>query len=130
MKKLFLLLLISVGCNAQKEIPNRQLANNQEEAFVDFFKIQVYCSCLKHGYENKQIMELIYKEDLLGGYDGLANDLIQEEINTIGKQIASTIKPETYLDFENKKRITATCLNFYNSKDLDSLAKSIYEKYK
>lgn len=135
MKKIFGFLLICIiGCSTIKKTPKRlspekQLLYNQREGFAHFFKIQVFCDALKKSYQDKEIFEKIGKEDLLGGYDGIAHSSIQEKIDSLATKVANSIKPEEYPDFENKKFIMKACLEYYNSKELDSIARFMAEKY-
>lgn len=124
---LYCITVVFFSCNSQKETTGEQLTQNQKEAFIHFFKVQSYCYCLSHSYENKQIMELIAREDLQGSYDGIAHPVILRKANSLGYEASLGIKPQTYPDFENKKRITEGCLNFYVSKRLDSVARALYQ---
>ncbi|KGO78815.1 hypothetical protein Q763_16645 [Flavobacterium beibuense F44-8] len=117
---LFCILIMS--CKSQN-ISEQELANNQEETFIHFFKIQSYCSCLKNSYSNKNIFSLIEQEDLLGSYDALADPEILKKIDSLGKIFSLKVKPEEYPDFKGKKRITQYCLSFYTSQELDKIAK-------
>lgn len=119
-----------VSCKPQKGINESEIIGKEKEAFVHFFKIQTYCSCIKYGYSNKDINTLMAEEDLLGSYDDLADPFIQGMIDSLGKQVSIKIQPEEYLDFQNKRRITETCLGFYTSSELDSIAHTTYKKVK
>lgn len=123
-----LLIIFLTSCSSQKVVSERALKKNQEDGFVHFYKVQSFCSCIRQAYENKQITELMQKEDLLGSYDELANQLFQKQIDSLAKNVAQGIKKETYEDFEGKKRIAETCLTFYTSKKLDSLAHVTYKR--
>lgn len=128
MKLFFILILTSLftSCNSEKKVVNK---NPQEEAFVKFFKIQTFCSCYKHSFKENDVIKIMSEEDLLGTYDGLADPVFLKKIDSLGKEISETIKPSEYLDFEGKKRITATCLDFYTSSKLDSIARAEYKKF-
>lgn len=120
-------ILTSCSTTSNKDISSRDLSDNQREAFIHFFKVQTYCSCLSHSYENKEIIDLISKEDLLGTYDELANNHIQRVIDSLGFKTSKSITAETYPYFEGKKRIIEKCLQFYTSQKLDSIALSQYD---
>lgn len=140
MNKLLLLLsLIVLGCssakknnlnNIDRELQESEiLIKNHRDGFIHFYKVQSFCSCLEHAYQNKEILKLMQIEDLLGSFDGLANDFVQSNITKLAKEEASKIEAETYGDFNGKKRIAEYCLLFYQSKKLDSLARSDADKY-
>lgn len=126
---IILLISFAFNCTAQQDTSQNQLQKNQEIAFVYYFKVQAFCSCLEQSYKNSQIMELIEKEDLQGSYDGLAVDKIQQRISHLGKEAALNIEKEDYPDFNDKKRIMSKCLDFYNSENLELEAKSLYKTY-
>jgi hypothetical protein len=119
-----------LSCAGVKTVPdNTKTLLPGQEGFVHFFKVQVFCAALEHSYQNKEIMRLIEQEDLAGSYDGLAIEKVHITIDSIGRKVAETIKPEEYADFNNKKRIIEKCLLYYNSKELDSIARSQCFKY-
>lgn len=135
MKKIFgFLLIFVIGCSTVNKTPERlspekELLKHQREGFAHFFKIQVFCHALEKSYQDKEIFEKIGKEDLLGGFDGTADPTIHQKIDSLATKLANSIKPEEYLDFENKKFIMKACLEYYNSKELDSVARVMAYKY-
>ncbi|MNJ98174.1 hypothetical protein D3C87_159370 [compost metagenome] len=137
---LLFVILIFLGCSSSKKNnlndidrdklqEDEILIKNQKEGFVHFYKVQSFCCCLEYAYQNKEILKLMQIEDLLGSFDGLANDGIQSNIIKIAKEEASKIEVETYGDFNGKKSIMNSCLLFYQSKKLDSIARSEADKY-
>ena len=126
---LLFLLIVLASCSGNKKYSERQYQKNVKDAFIYFFKVQAYCSCVQHAYANKEIVKLQWEEDLMGSYDGLAYPEVLKAIDSLGRAEASKIKPSEYADFEGKKRITAACLDFYTGKTLDSVATAMYKKH-
>ena len=121
--------LLLISCKISNGMSERAYNKSVREADIKFFKMQVYCSCLKNAYENKDIMKEIWKEDLLAVFDDISGPNIQKTVDSLGKIVAQTIKPEEYPDFEGKKRITVKCLEYYTSKELDNIAYKRFKKY-
>ena len=121
--------LLLISCKISNGMSEKAYNKSIREADIKFFKMQVYCACLNNAYENKDIIKSIRTEDLLAVFDDLSSPDIQKTVDSLGKIIARTIKPEEYPDFEGKKRITVKCLEYYTSKELDNIAHKRFKKY-
>jgi hypothetical protein len=121
--------LLLISCKANNSNSERAFNKRVKEGNIKYFKMQVYCSCLNNAYENKDIIKSIRTEDLLAVFDDLSSPDIQKTVDSLGKIVAQTIKPEEYPDFEGKKRITVKCLEYYTSKELDNIARKRFKKY-
>ncbi|MGV3459115.1 MAG: hypothetical protein ACO1N9_01545 [Flavobacterium sp.] len=119
-----LILVFLTGCASKQDIAKRNYEKNLRDATIHFFKIQSFCSCYKFSFKQNDITMLMAQEDLMGSFDMLQNPDILKTIDSLGRTEAEKIKPSDYADFEGKKRITMSCLEFYNSKRLDSIAKT------
>lgn len=122
-------LLLLISCKVNNSNSERAYNKSVKEGSIKYFKMQVYCSCLRNSYENKDIMKEIWKEDLLAVFDDISGPDIQKTVDSLGRIVAQTIKPEEYPDFEGKKRITVKCLEYYTSKELDNIAHKRFKKY-
>jgi hypothetical protein len=129
LKILSILFVLLFSCKSNTIYSDRTYKRNTLEGNIKFFKMQVYCACLRNAYENKDIMREMWKEDLLATFDGLASEQTQKTVDSLGSLIARTIKPEENPDFEGKKRITVKCLEYYTSKELDNIARKRFKKY-
>ena len=134
MKKIIILILpfIILSCSTQKR-DNFKYRNEDKKVWINTFKSEVFYECLKEGFKNDSIFKLMEKKDLFNSYDAIdftAIDFARE----LGKQIIKKM-PVPYIKIEvgneylkNKNFISYNCLNYYASKELDSIANIEYEK--
>ena len=134
MKKIIILILpfISLSCSTQKR-DKFEYRNEDKKVWINTFKSEVFYECLKEGFKNDSIFKLMEKKDLFNSYDAIdftAIDFARE----LGKQIIKKM-PVPYIKIEvgneylkNKNFISYNCLNYYASKELDSIANIEYEK--
>ena len=134
MKKIILLILpfIILSCSTQKR-DKFEYRNEDKKVWINTFKSEVFYECLKEGFKNDSIFKLMEKKDLFNSYDAIdftAIDFARE----LGKQIIKKM-PVPYIKIEvgneylkNKNFISYNCLNYYASKELDSIANIEYEK--
>jgi len=110
--------------------------NRSENPWITAYKQDVFYSCLQESYRNDSIFILMRKEDM---FNGLGDFSMIDRARLLGKRIANGILSRDYLidaDHINMKYppkpISATCLRFYESRELDSIARaeyfSIYKK--
>lgn len=100
------------------------------------YKDEVFYACIKEGYQNDTIFKLMGKKDF---FSPLASVNIAEANNAdiLGKKIIQNMpKPIIPLcDDCNQKEllkmnyISSNCLNYYASKELDSIARIEYKKH-
>ncbi|MDP5201335.1 hypothetical protein [Flavobacterium sp. DG2-3] len=130
MKTICLLLssLLLMSCNVTH---NKKHTQN----FKKDFKFDAYCSCLLEGYGNKNLtsqMTLIDKSF----YSPVINSVLYDELREIGIEEAKIMKKDSIKSITiasealTGKKIQLHCLNFYNSKKLDSITKVNYRKWK
>ena len=125
---IILCVFIVVGCNNQKaSVTNK----NYEKAWVNAFKDKCFLSCLKESYStNDSIFKMIEKIDLYNPYDGFViADKAINKADSLGKNIAKNIPATNYRDYGKANYFMATCLHYYKSEELDSIAKVEYQKY-
>ena len=134
MKKIIILILpfIILSCSTQKR-DKFEYRNEDKKVWINTFKSEVFYECLKEGFKNDSIFKLMEKKDLFNSYDAIdftAIDFARE----LGKQIIKKM-PVPYIKIEvgneylkNKNFISYNCLNYYASKELDSIANIEYEK--
>lgn len=134
MKKIifFCLILFTVfiGCYPYKRSGFKY--NHYEDAWITNFKDDVFMHCIREGYNNDTIFDLMQKKDLLnsGEIDGWLR--VMDLKRTLGKTVAQNI-PKPYKKIDDprdtsKKLILTSCLHYYGSKELDSIARSEYRK--
>jgi hypothetical protein len=134
MKNLYLLVLslVFISCNTYKR-DNFKYRNEDKKVWINTFKTEVFYECLKEGYENDSIFKLIAKKDLFNSYDAIDFTTI-DFARELGKNIIVKM-PKPYMkidigedDLKNKDFISYNCLNYFASKELDSIATSEYKK--
>lgn len=140
MKQLLSLLFIitTISCSIVKRPKFEYHFGTKENVWINNFKTEFFFSCIRQGYKNDTIFKLISKKDLLYRYEPFAYQ--HNEIDIIANKIIQNIPRPIYApcddctdkekDEEYKKNyICATCLNYYASRELDSIAKKTYNKY-
>jgi hypothetical protein len=130
MKKMSLLsvMLFFVACNV----------TNREEYVQNFkkeFKFTAYCSCLLQGYNSKILTSQITHIDK-SFYSPIITSIFSEELIRIGIEEDGIMKKDSLksINYVSEaiagKKIQLHCLNFLNSKKLDSLTNLNYKKWK
>jgi len=105
------------------------------DKWINIYKTNVFFACIRNGYSNDSIFKLIGKKDLFipaeTMYDEIGNN------NDLGKQIIIKMPKPIYPHCDEcneeeelkKNYICASCLNYYASRELDSIAKKAYKKH-
>lgn len=103
--------------------------NSNKNWIKDFKKIAFY-ECLKNSYSNDTIFRLIRNEDVLFINENISFkniDTVRKHSNEIVKKAKEPdYKYDNYVD---EKNFMSNCLDLYNSKELDELAKREYREY-
>lgn len=131
-KRSFLYLIIAIlliGCYPYKRSSYRY--NQDENWWITGFKDAVFYFCIREGYQNDSIFVLMREKDLLSSME-MDVSIIYNQIQ-LGKNIGGNI-PKPYRKIDNprdtsKKLILASCLHYYASRELDSIARVEYKKH-
>ncbi len=136
MKKIYLIITITfvtLSCNTYKR-DKFQYRNEDKNVWINTFKSEVFYSCIKEGIKNDSVFKIIKKKDLLNIYDGYPIKNI-DSARSLGKKVIAEIpRPFIKIDndeeyLKNKNFISYSCLNYYASRELDSIAKKAYKEY-
>ena len=126
-------ILLLISCSVYKK-DKFTYRNNDENVWVNTFKAEVFYSCINEGIGNDSVIKILKTKDLLNIYDGFPTNEI-DKARIVGKKIILEI-PKPYIKFDNdesylksKNFISYSCLNYYASKELDSIAKAEYKKF-
>lgn len=130
MKNIFLLfsIIIFAACGVK----------NKKKYTHDFkkdFKFDAYCSCLLEGYNNKNLISQMILIDK-SFYSPVINSFFHDELRKIGVEQANIMTKDsiksinTVSEASSGKKVQLHCLNFYNSKKLDSITKINFKKWK
>lgn len=142
MKKVILLigvLYLFSFCSTTKKFKYRSdlsVKTSLKSGFIKQFKDDVFYKCLQEGYGedlSSKIFNLMKEKDLFSPSDdpNIEIDSIQSKL---AKKIILNLSPP-YLHTDDEKEIVgknfiiSTCLSYYESKELDSLANIEYEKH-
>jgi hypothetical protein len=102
------------------------------------YKTDFFFTCIRKGYKDDTIFKLIAQKDLLVPYEPILfhYDRIDTLATTVIKNIPKPIYPycadctaEEEKEELKKNYICASCLNYYASRELDSIAKKTYKEY-
>ncbi|GHA61239.1 hypothetical protein GCM10007389_12060 [Pontibacter akesuensis] len=113
-----------IGCRAKYVVGNeRRYTQNLKDAFVNDFKTISFCECLKAGndYKTSEDVSCRYPDYLYTEGDVIKN-LIQVEQGKITRDSIDRIG--RVAEGMEGKRVVEICMEFYQSKALDSVARS------
>ena len=138
MKQLLFLLstLGLISCQTPYQRQKFSYRNADVSLWLNTFKAEAFYSCLKESYPNKDsVFGQIEKSDLLNLFEGIGTKDI-DYARSLGKKIAVEMpKPFIKIDpdeeyLRTKNFISYNCLNYYASRELDSIAKAAYKEFK
>lgn len=132
MKKLILFTFLPFFVSCCSKHYQKFSYNYSANPWIDCFKDQAFFAALRESYKSDTlIFKLIEKKDAFNPYDGLPPDAYQKA-KSMGINIIKNI-PAPAMCENCKGEINyymSICLKFYESKELDSVAKIMYKKYK
>jgi hypothetical protein len=127
-----------LSCRIYKREPFNYLGSEKTKEldfFVKLFKDRVFFKCLNYGYGNDlyfNVTTLMASKDLFNSSDS-ENFLDKKLIDSLAKRLILNLPPpsvhvEDLKTISDKNFIVSTALSYYESKELDSIAKSEYKK--
>lgn len=123
----FIIIIISlIACNSQK-------SNIYNEISVQSFKDRTLEKCLQLGYEDKNLINKINNIDR-SIYNPIATALYDEKIYSIltpvikKMKIDSTNSMQKVSEAKAGKNVFSSCIKYYNSKELNNIARKEYKK--
>jgi hypothetical protein len=138
---LFLLLITACSTSKRDHFRYRSARDsklNQEQNYkkfiVDDFKDKVFCACLLEGYKDNKlgdsIFRLMAKKDLFMLSDDMdfKRDSVTKEL---GRMVIKNMPPprvHTESDITGKNFIITSCLRYFDSRELDSIANDYFNK--
>lgn len=126
---LIILLCFTQACN-KNSYPTFDY-NKSENPWIDAFKDRVFFTALKEAYKtDTTIFQLIEKKDALNPYDGLSLDEMKKA-EELGKSLIYKIPPPSMCENcpPGINYYMATSLHYYKSRELDSIARSLYKEH-
>jgi hypothetical protein len=101
--------------------------------WINTYKQQVFYDCLFENYKNDSISNIMEKEDLFNPSDHIPFTF-WPKMREIGKNAIRYMPENDYFvetEFNRRRKfISKTCLDYFASKELDSIAKSEYKFFK
>jgi hypothetical protein len=125
---------LALSCNTYKRdrFTYRGVATKKDAFWIEIFKDEMFYECIKEGNKNDTILTLMKKKDLLNISDGGMTFDEVEIAKKIGKEVIENMPPPfIHLDedVKNLNFISASCLHYYASRELDSIAREAYKRH-
>lgn len=109
-------LILFIACSPKQVV--------KENEWITAYKNTACIACMSEVQEcNKNDISNAINFDLIG------NTFYFKQADSLGKLYGLAIKPSPNMDYEGRKIITNSCLEFYNSKKLDSISQLAYKNY-
>lgn len=123
----FSLLLLS-SCGNKLYLDDKSQAQMSKSVL---YKQYALCHCIKVAYKDdsinlKDISEAIYQE--LSDYTIMGEKARMLDSFSVAK--AKQIKPSQIADYNGRRAVLSDCIQFYHSKQLDSLVKRLIRDFK
>lgn len=118
---LFALVIFFGACR----VSNNPKPNDPEETnWILAYKTTVFISCMNSSGKDIRDISKAICFDIIGDINYF------DRADSIGNHLSEKINPSPIIDFEGGKPVTIQCLDYYNSRVLDSIAKSEYKKFR
>lgn len=127
-KSVVLICFFICSCSInRRENFDYQKSNN---AWIMAYKDYVFYECLKEGIQNDTLFMIMKKRDLFNPYDEIDFSEI-DSARLLGIEIIKNMPKPWHCDDcdGNENYISANCLHYYASKDLDIEARAAYKKH-
>lgn len=134
----FLLLIIcflNFSCKSyqRERFKYRGSSTNEKTFWIEIFKDEMFYQCIKEGFKKDSVFELMRKKDLFNSSEYVVNLKNAEIARDLGRKIIENLPPPFIKsddkDISEMNFISASCLHYYASRELDSIAKSAYKAY-
>ena len=104
--------------------------NYSKNPWINAFKDQLFFASLKEGFNSDSIFTLLKKKDAFNPYDWLSLDEL-EKAKALGKDLVKKITPHLMCEdwTPGMNYYMANALHYYNSRELDSIARVYYKQH-
>lgn len=132
-KALLLLFVCFAACNTYKK--DRFSYNyDSEKLWINSYKYEVFYGCMKEGLKNDSLRIILQNTDLFNPSGEIDFNAIDDARKNGELIILNAPKPFVKLDLGeenllNKNFNSFNCLNYFASRELDSIARKEYKKY-
>ncbi|WP_396176901.1 hypothetical protein [Flavobacterium sp.] len=121
------------GIDFPKKPSKKKDKEGELKFWINNYKQEVFYYCLFENYQNDSIMKMMGKEDLFNPNDYIPMPF-WEKMKTLGKNAIQHMPENKYFieteEDKKKKYISKTCLDYFASRELDSIAKNEYKIFK
>ena len=129
-KYLFILTTVTI-CSCNSIIYQNFNYSQSKKPWINAFKDRVFISSLTEAYKSDTtIFQQIIKKDALNPFDGLTLYEIQKA-DELGRRLIENIPPPAMCEgcTAGMNYYMAVSLHYYNSKELDVIAKNLYKQH-
>lgn len=134
--KIALVLSLLSSCTSHK-MSKFEYHLNKENTWINTYKTEVFWGCINESYKSDTLIKIITKKDFINQPEIIADWDIILKANETGQKVSKEIPKPIYPKFEegdkeafySKNYFLASCLNYYASRELDSIAKLEYKIY-
>gem|GEM_PF-851726 len=132
----FSMLLFCFSCSLHKEkfsYPHQY--KNEKQSWIDAYKYNAFWGCVNAGLGNDSLRLILKRKDLYYPYSEITFHYV-DEARDKGRGIIEKLPlPYIKIDigdeefYEGKNYISLTCLNYYESRDLEKTAQKAYKEF-
>ena len=126
------------SCTTYKRNKFEYHFGNNNNQWINMYKTKFFFNCLRKGYNNDAFFESIAKKDLLFPYEPILFNY--DRIDTLATKVIKNMPKPIFphcddcteaeeIEEAKKNYICASCLNYYASRELDSIARKAYKEY-
>lgn len=131
---LFFIIILNFSCTTTYKREKFYYRGEGKNHWINTFKEEVFYACLREGYKNDSIFKMMAKKDFFNFSGDNFDYEILDTAEVIGKRIIKNMPPpyvkvEDEVDLSRKNFISANCLRYYASRELDSIARIEYKKH-
>ncbi|HEU4496967.1 MAG TPA: hypothetical protein VFR70_07940 [Flavobacterium sp.] len=123
---------LAISCKAQHK-DKFSYKINEKQSWINAYKYEVFYGCIREGIGNDSLRIILQRKDLFNPYCDMDFSII-DDARKRGKQIIEKM-PDAYIKIDKgeehlkeKNFILNTCLMYYASRELDSIANAVYKK--
>lgn len=117
----FLLTIVFTSCNYKtKNLAKQESVANKHKWLKDY----ALCSCIKYCFKEDTIIKNDLSFAVYHEISDYSNATIYRTIDSLSKDAALNIEPSQIADHNGRKALLQGCINFYESKKLDSIVNS------
>lgn len=130
----FIVLALIASCTSYKR-ERFSYPNSEKDTWINSYKYEAFYGCIREGLGNDSLRIILSNKDLFR--PNMDMDFVTvDKARAFGKVIAKAMPPPVIKvdrgeeELRNRNFISYSCLNYFASRELDSVARKEYEIYK